>query len=59
MPTQRSEEQDRAEQQFGQGRNPRPTNAPLKTQSASPAAYATSGVERALGQLADKIHRRR
>jgi hypothetical protein len=57
MTRQRSEDQDRNEQLNGQGANPTPTRAPLAPRSASPAEYATSGMERALGQLADKTHR--
>jgi hypothetical protein len=53
----RTEEQDRAEQEFGQGDNPKPTKAPLQRREASPAKYATSGMERALGELADKTHK--
>lgn len=47
--------QDNAEQAQA-GVNPAPTKAPLAPRSASPAAYATSGMESALGALADKTH---
>jgi hypothetical protein len=33
-----------------------PTKAPLRTQSASPAHLNTSGLERAMGAHADKLH---
>jgi hypothetical protein len=59
MTRQRSEEHDRHEQLNGQGANPPPTRAPLAPRSGSPAEYNTSGMERALGQLADKTHRSR
>ena len=39
-----------------QGENPIPTKGPLAARSASPAAYATSGIERAMGDHADKVH---
>lgn len=42
-----------------QGANPTPTRAPLAPRSASPASYATSGMESALGGLADKLHKPR
>lgn len=35
----------------------KPTKAPLQSRSASPAAYATSGIEQAMGALADKLHK--
>jgi hypothetical protein len=37
----------------------RPTKGPLATRSASPndAAYATSGIEQAMGALADRLHK--
>lgn len=54
---QRTPEQDNADQAFGQGTNPAPTKAPLAPRSSSPAAYATSGMERALGSLADRVHK--
>lgn len=38
------------------GDNPRPTKAPLASRSASPAGYATSGMEAAMGKHADKLH---
>lgn len=37
--------------------NPKPTRAPLERREASPDKYATSGMERALGSLADKTHK--
>lgn len=39
-----------------QGHNPPPTRAPLASRSASPAGYNTSGMERAMGAHADKMH---
>lgn len=33
-----------------------PTKAPLRTQQGSPASMNTSGIERAMGQHADKLH---
>ncbi len=39
-----------------QGSNPVPTRGPIAARSASPAAYATSGIERAMGAHADKMH---
>jgi hypothetical protein len=53
---QRSEAQDRHEQMFGQGEHSKPTRAPLQRREASPDKYTTSGMERALGGLADKEH---
>lgn len=38
---------------------PAPTKAPLAPRYASPANYNTSGIERAMGEHADKVHRRR
>lgn len=55
-PEARDEGADARDQQ-AQGFNPRPTNAPLKTQTATPAEYNTSGIERALGAHADRVHR--
>lgn len=37
-------------------RGQKPTRAPLQTRSASPANYATSGIERAMGSQADRMH---
>lgn len=54
---QRSEEQDRYEQEHGQGDNPVPTKAPLQRREGSPRKYASSGMERAMGDLADKTHK--
>ena len=54
--TQRSQEHDRDEQMHGQGVNPRPTRAPLQARPASPGQYASSGMEQAMGALADKLH---
>lgn len=56
-PRQRSERQDRAEQEFGQGEHSKPTKAPLQRREGSPEKYNTSGMERALGGLADKTHK--
>ena len=33
-----------------------PTKGPLQTRVASPAKYNTSGIERSMGALADKMH---
>ena len=33
-----------------------PTRAPLRDKQASPAAHNTSGIERAMGAAADKLH---
>lgn len=41
------------------GANPRPTRGPLQGRSGSPAGYNTSGMEAALGALADKTHKPR
>jgi len=54
--TGRGEDADYQDQMFGQGTNPTPTRSPLQTRSASPAQYATSGMEKALGEHADKLH---
>lgn len=54
---QRSPDQDYQEQMFGQGANPKPTNARMKNQGSAPDKYATSGIERAMGAQADKIHK--
>jgi hypothetical protein len=35
---------------------PAPTKAPLRPRSASPAELNTSGIERAMGQHADRVH---
>ena len=40
-----------------QGANPVPSRGPLQSRSASPAAYNTSGMETALGALADREHK--
>ena len=42
---------------YADGQHAKPTKAPLQTRSASPAAYATSGIEQAMGALADKLHK--
>lgn len=55
-PQPRGEDADYQDQMFGQGNNPRPTNAPMAPRPASPAEHNTSGMERALGQMADKVH---
>lgn len=52
----RAEGADANDQQFGQGANPQPTKAPFETRHSSPREYATSGMEKALGQHADKVH---
>lgn len=52
---QRTPEQDSVDQAQA-GANPVPTRAPLQARSASPAAFNTSGMEGALGQMADKLH---
>lgn len=39
------------------GANPAPTKGPLASRSASPAGYNTSGMELAMGQAADRLHR--
>ncbi len=54
----RAEGADAHDREFGQGANPRPTKGPLQDRQASPARYSTSGMEQALGQLADKTHRK-
>lgn len=41
------------------GDNPKPTRKPLAEREASPARYATSGMEQAMGEQADKLHKRR
>lgn len=56
-PRQRTLDQDYQEQMFGQGDNPKPTNDKLKNKGSSPAKYATSGIEAAMGAQADKIHK--
>ena len=33
-----------------------PTNAGLQTRRASPAKYMTSGIEKAMGAMANKLH---
>jgi hypothetical protein len=45
-----------SEPKDGNGANPKPTKQPLQTRSASPTRYNTSGMESALGALADKTH---
>lgn len=52
----RSENADYQDRMFGQGANPKPTKAPLQSRSASPARFNTSGMENAMGSLADKTH---
>ena len=44
---------------YANGENPKPTKAPLERRSASPndPRYATSGIEQAMGALADKLHK--
>lgn len=39
-----------------QGVNPRPTRGPLQDRRATPAGSETSGIERAMGAHADKVH---
>lgn len=39
-----------------QGHNPAPTRAPLASRSATPGGYNTSGMEKAMGTHADKVH---
>jgi hypothetical protein len=39
-----------------QGENPKPTRAPLEARSSAPAAYATSGIERAMHAQANREH---
>lgn len=41
------------------GANPKPTKAPLASRSASPPDGYGSGIERAMGGLADKEHPRK
>jgi hypothetical protein len=41
------------------GEHAKPTKAPLQERQSAPAAYATSGLEAAMGQLADKLHQRK
>lgn len=53
----RDESADAYDQEFGQGANPVPTRAPLERREASPSKYNTSGMERAMGALADKTHK--
>jgi hypothetical protein len=36
---------------------PKPTRGPLADRSASPGNYNTSGMERAMGALADQLHK--
>lgn len=55
----RHEEHDRDEQMHGQGANPKPTRSGISARSSAPAAYNTSGMESALGALADKTHKPR
>lgn len=38
------------------GYNPKPTNAPLRIGRASPTSPQMSGMERAMGSAADKLH---
>jgi hypothetical protein len=52
---QRAPGQDAAEQAQA-GANPAPTRGPLQTRSASPTSSYTSGMESAMGALADKTH---
>ena len=40
------------------GAHAKPTRGPLQDRSASPEKYNTSGMEAAMGQLADKEHQR-
>lgn len=42
------------------GQNPKPTKASLQDRQGSPsgAGYTTSGIDRAMQQLADKTHKR-
>jgi hypothetical protein len=44
--------------QFETGHNPKPTRSRLQDREASPAKYNTSGMESAMGNLADKTHKR-
>lgn len=39
-----------------QGTNAPPTRVPLAPRSASPDAYTTSGLERAMGEHANRVH---
>lgn len=50
--------EDRA-RAYASGHNPKPTKAPLQDRRSVPAgaAYATSGMERAMGALADATHK--
>lgn len=57
MSTQRTQEQDQLEQATGQGANPAPTRNGISARTSAPAEYATSGMEKAMGDLADKIHK--
>lgn len=51
-----SQEAGPGETQRPGGNNPKPTRAPLHDRSASPANYASSGMESAMGAHADKMH---
>ncbi len=44
---------------YANGEHAKPTKAPLERRSASPndSRYATSGIEQAMGALADKLHK--
>ena len=44
---------------YANGEHAKPTKAPLERRSASPndPRYATSGIEQAMGALADKLHK--
>lgn len=55
-PQPRGDDADYQDQMFGQGANPKPTRGPLSARSASPASNNTSGMEDALGALADQKH---
>lgn len=43
---------------FSQGHNPAPTRTALQDRESAPAKYNTSGMEAAMGALADKEHQR-
>lgn len=43
---------------FSQGHNPPPTRRAMQDRESAPAKYNMSGMEHALGALADKTHKR-
>jgi hypothetical protein len=53
----RDEDAEYRDQMFGQGKSQRPTNAGLQRREASPSELNSSGMERAMGALADKMHK--